>query len=97
MLAFWQPYKALTLQLDAFYVSSLVITIQIALNNCVHVPVVAANNVFYRSCSAYKFESEVAAFRYKLGLTLQEARQEARHTVDQNHEFLVKNRLSPDE
>ena len=33
-------------------------------------------NVFFRGCSVYKFESEVAALRFKRGLTLKEARQE---------------------
>nr|XP_027238655.1 uncharacterized protein LOC113829645 [Penaeus vannamei] len=36
------------------------------------------HNVFYSGCTAYKFESELANLRFKLGLTLREARQEAR-------------------
>ena len=36
------------------------------------------HNVFYRGCPTYKFEAEVAALRFKHGLTLKEARTEAR-------------------
>ncbi len=36
------------------------------------------HSVFYRGCLTYKFETEVAYIRYKHGLTLREARQEAR-------------------
>ena len=36
------------------------------------------HNVFFRGCPVYKFESEVAALHFKHGLTLKEARQEAR-------------------
>ena len=39
------------------------------------------HNVFYRGCPTYKFESEVATFRYKNGLILREARQEAHRQV----------------
>ena len=35
------------------------------------------HNVFFRGCSVYKFESEVAALGFKHDLTLKEARQEA--------------------
>ena len=34
------------------------------------------HNIFFRGCTVYKFESEVAALRFKHGLTLEEARQE---------------------
>lgn len=42
-------------------------------DNCV-----GSHNALYRGCLTYKFESEVAILRVKLGLTLRKAKQEAR-------------------
>ena len=36
------------------------------------------HNAFYKGCTTYKYEAEVAVLRYTLGLTLREARNEAK-------------------
>lgn len=48
------------------------------LHNYVHVPIVVARIMFfYRSCPSYKLESELPVFRYKVDLTLREAKHES--------------------